>query len=364
MQTQGSLVEQLREALIATDGPPEQNAEPALRRISPLSTAESRRQVINEVLADLTGLGALQRYVDDPTINEVMVVSGRHVWVEDADGIRATEPLAPGQFDVIVERLLRRVGRRIDHLSPTVETRLPSGARVCAVISPIAIDGGILCVRRFSDNVLPLRAFCQQDIAPILQHIVNARFNVVISGPTSSGKTSLMASLGALINPRDRVITIEDTAELRIQQPHVVRLEARPENSERNGAIDLTHLVRTALRLRPDRLIVGEVRGNEVVDMLTALSTGHDGSWTSVHSNGVANTMIRLETMFLRAIPNIDVTAVRHLIHSAIDIVIHLGKTTDGSRRITDIVQISKNNNQHRQIVSGGVIIAELTERH
>ena len=358
-----SLVEQLREALIAADGHPEQNAEPVMRRISPLSTAESRQQIINEVLADITGLGALQRYVDDPAIHEVMVVSGRHVWVEDADGIRATEPLAPGQFDVIVERLLRRAGRRIDHISPTVETRLPSGARVCAVIPPIAVDGGVLCVRRFSDEVLPIVAFCDDAIADVLQYIVDARLNVVVSGPTSSGKTSLMASLGTLIDPRDRVVTIEDTAELRIQQPHVVRLEARPENSEHVGAIGLDHLVRTALRLRPDRLIVGEVRGDEVVDMLTALSTGHDGSWTSVHSNGVTNTMMRLETMFLRAVPNIDIMAVRHLIYGAIDVVIHLGKTNKGSRHITDIVELSKNDDQHRLIVHNGALVEQFRER-
>lgn len=336
-----TLVDQLHKALLACDQPPEDVADSLLRKMSPLIDEHTRRDVVHETLASLTGLGPLQQYVDDPTVREVMVVSGRHVWVEDASGIRATEPLAAGQFDVIVERLLRKSGRRIDYMSPTVETRLPSGARVCAVIPPVAVDGGILCIRRFTDDVLPLAAFCPPTVVNVLDSLVQSRRNIVVSGPTSSGKTSLLASMATLLAPHERIVTIEDTAELRIPLPHVVRLESRQANSENMGAVALDHLVRTAMRLRPDRIIVGEVRGNEVVDMLSALGTGHDGSWTTVHSNNPRHTLARLESLTMRSLPNCDASSARRMVRDAIDAVVHLDKSTNGERRIVDIVALS-----------------------
>ncbi len=349
-----TLVEQLHEALLACEQPPEEVADAMARKLSPLTDELTRRRAVTETLASLTGLGPLQQHVDNPRVREVMVVSGRHVWVEDEQGIRATEPLAPGQFDVIVERLLRRSGRRIDYMSPTVETRLPSGARVCAVIPPVAVDGGILCIRRFTENVLPIAAFCDADVARVLQMLVDQRRNIVVSGPTSSGKTSLLASLANLLPPGERIVTIEDTAELRISLPHVVRLESRPANSENRGAVTLDHLVRTAMRLRPDRIIVGEVRGSEVVDMLSALSTGHDGSWTTVHSNNPLHTLARLETLTMRSLPNCDSTSARRMVRDAIHAIVHLDKGADGKRRIVDILEITDGN--ERALVSSGSV--------
>lgn len=311
-----------------------------VRKLSPLADEPTRRAAVDSALARLTGLGPLQPHVDDPRVKEVMVVSGRHVWIEDDSGIRATEPLAPGQFDVIVERLLRRTGRRLDFMSPTVEARLPSGARVCAVIPPIAVDGGILCIRRFTENVLPLAAFCTPQVAEIVEQLIASRLNIVVAGPTSSGKTSLVATMASMLPPDERIVTIEDTAELRVQLPHVVRLESRPPNAENRGGVALDHLVRTAMRLRPDRIIVGEVRGAEVVDMLSALSTGHDGSWTTVHSNDPHHTVSRLETLTMRTLTNCDAVSARRMVRDAIQVVIQLRKAPSGERRISDIVRL------------------------
>lgn len=341
MSMNATLVEQLHEALLTCDEPPEQVADDIARKLSPLADDTTRHRAVTEALAHITGLGPLQRHVDDPRIKEVMVVSGRHVWVEDESGIRATEPLAPGQFDVIVERLLRRSGRRLDFMSPTVETRLPSGARVCAVIPPIAVDGGMLCIRRFSDSVLPLAAFCELETGQVIEQLVRERFNIVVSGPTSSGKTSLLASMASLLAPEERVVTIEDTAELRLHLPHVVRLEGRPPNVENRGEVGIDHLVRTAMRLRPDRIIVGEVRGAEVVDMLAALSTGHDGSWTTVHSNNPRHTLARLEALTMRTLANCTVESAKRMVRDAIHAVIHLTKSPSGERRVSDIVLLA-----------------------
>jgi pilus assembly protein CpaF len=209
-----------------------------------------------------------------------------------------------------------------------------------------------LCIRRFTENVLPLAAFCNADVVRVLRSLIDERLNIVVSGPTSSGKTSLLASLATLLPPSERIVTIEDTAELRITLPHVVRLESRPANSENHGAVTLDHLVRTAMRLRPDRIIVGEVRGNEVVDMLSALSTGHDGSWTTVHSNNPQHTLTRLETLTMRSLPNFDPSAARRMVREAIHAIVHLDKGANGERRVVDVVRVLEHG--ERVLVSAG----------
>lgn len=270
------------------------------------------------------GAGSLQKYLDDPDVLEVMVVSGTSVWVETRDGMTRRDALAPHEFGVIVERLLRSTGRRIDMASPSVESRLSDGSRLSVVIPPIAVDGGAMCIRKFSPTRLSLSDFCDDDVASVVTSLVAERKNIVVTGATSSGKTSMLMAMSSLVDSRDRIVTIEDTTELHFSLPHVVRLQSRPPSIEGVGAVSMEHLVRTALRLRPDRIIVGEVRGGEVVDMLMALSTGHRGSWTTCHANSASEVSTRIASLLTRAAPSWNAAAIDDLICGALDAVIHL----------------------------------------
>ena len=270
------------------------------------------------------GLGSLQTLCDDSSISEVMVVAGRHVWVEQRGHVRRVGELMHGEFDVLVERLLRSSRRRVDIMSPIVEARLPDNSRLCAVLPPVSVDGGSLNIRRFSSTVRELDHFCTPREAVILQQAVRDRRNIVVSGATSSGKTSLLASLAKLIAEHERVVCIEDTAELPLHCEHLVRLEGRPANIEGHGHISLQTLVRTALRLRPDRIVVGEVRGAEVVDMLTALHTGHRGCWTTCHSTSLHDTPRRLATMALGAQRGWNADIATDMVHDSVDVIVHM----------------------------------------
>ncbi len=249
------------------------------------------------------GLGGLDRWIHDDRVEEVLVNAGRDVWVErrGAHGVQYVGQLDPGVVDVIIERVLSPLGRRLDRASPVVDARLPDGTRVCAVLPPVAADGPCLAFRKFSQHDLPLDAFGAAHVVAVLEEIVASRCNVLVSGATSSGKTSLLNALGSRIPALDRVITLEDTAELRLRSPHVLRLETRPSNVEGVAAIDMAALVRTALRLRPDRLIVGEIRGDEAVDLVQALNTGHDGSLATLHANSAADALARLSSLVVRS---------------------------------------------------------------
>jgi len=280
----------------------------------------------------------VHRLLADPDVLEVMVVAGREVWFETRSGIRRGGTLSDGEFAPLVERLLRRTGRRIDLASPTVEARLADGSRLCAVLPPVAVDGGVLCVRKFAATALRIADFADPAQEELLRSFVRDRRNIVVSGATSSGKTSLLGALGGHVSPDERVVVLEDTTELRFALPHVVRLQSRQPSAEGRGAVTMEHLVRTALRLRPDRLIVGEVRGSEVLDMLLALNTGHDGSWTTCHANSPHDARRRIIGMALRAGGGWTRRTVEELLDGALDVIVHLSPPP--GRRVVSITDL------------------------
>ncbi len=232
------------------------------------------------------------------------------------------------------------LGRRVDRTSPIVDARLADGARVCAVLPPVAVDGPMLSIRRFRRDVLPLAAFTGDRGSALLHQVLHRRCNLIVSGATSSGKTSLVAALLSQIDATQRLVVVEDTAELPLHHPHVVRLEARPPTVDGPGAVDLAHLVRTALRLRPDRIVVGEVRGDEVLALVQAMNTGHDGSISTCHANGTTDALLRLESLVLQAAPTWPLSAIRHQLARSIDVVVHVDRHANGDRRITEIAEV------------------------
>lgn len=288
------------------------------------------------------GLGPLQRHMEDDEIHEVMVVAGGQVFVEGPRGIRAAEPITGEQASLVIERITRFSGRRVDVMSPVVDVHLPDGSRACVVVPPVAVDGPTVCIRKFSPSVLPLSAFTDEPGARQLRDHVAARRNIVVCGATSSGKTSLLGSLVRRVPSRERLVVIEDTTELRLDHPHMVRLQTRPANVDGAGEVTAQHLVRTSMRLRPDRLVVGEVRGGEVVDMLLALTSGHDGCMTTVHARSVDDALKRLVTLALRDNVQFPHHVLRDLVDRAIDIVIHVERSRDGRRRIVDMRELPR----------------------
>lgn len=277
----------------------------------------------------------VSRLLADPEVIEVMVTGGRQVWFETRTGIERGGRLGEGEFTPLVERLLRRTGRRVDLASPTVEARLADGSRLCAVLPPVAVDGGALCIRKFAASPMSLEDFADVDHRRILRSLVRERRNIVVTGATSSGKTSLLVALSTEVDPRERVVVLEDTTELDFGLPHVVRLQSRPPSAEGRGSVTMEHLVRTALRLRPDRMVVGEVRGAEVLDMLLALNTGHDGSWTTCHANSPVDARRRIIGMALRAGGGWTGGTIEELLDGAIDAFVHLAPPP--RRRIVSI---------------------------
>ena len=279
----------------------------------------------------------VSRLLADPEVLEVMVTGGSQVWFETRGGLHRGGRLAEGEFAVVVERLLRRTGRRVDLASPTVEARLADGSRLCAVLPPVAVDGGVLCIRKFAAARLRLGDFADDDQCETLRSLVRTRRNIVVSGATSSGKTSLLVALSSEVDPDERVVVLEDTTELDFDLPHQVRLQSRPPSAEGRGSVTMEHLVRTALRLRPDRLVVGEVRGAEVLDMLLALNTGHDGSWTTCHANSPVDARKRIIGMALRAGGGWNRATVEDLLAGAVDVFVHLSPPP--LRRVVSITE-------------------------
>jgi pilus assembly protein CpaF len=309
-------------------------------RLAPLLAGDERERLVQAAVARLEGLGALDALLHDDDVDEVLVNPRGEVWVERDGTTRRSGRLEPGDLDVVIERILAPLGRRLDRVSPIVDARLADGSRVCAVIPPVAPDGACLSVRRFRDRALPLEAFCPTAVAALVDELLTARSNVVVSGPTSSGKTSLLNSVLGRVPDGERLVTIEDTAELLPHHDHVVRLEARPASPDGLPAIALADLVRTAMRLRPDRLIVGEVRGPEVVGLMQALNTGHDGSWSTCHANGTTDALHRLETLVLQTAPAWPLAAVRRHLARSIDVVVHLARSGRAARRIVEIGEV------------------------
>jgi len=286
-------------------------------------------------------LGPLGSFAADPLVSDVLVNGDGSVWVERAGVLEGTgRQLGRAEIELLLERIVTPLGLRVDRSSPVVDARLPDGSRVHAVVPPVAVDGPCLAVRRFSVRPLPLAAWCTEPVAELLAAAVTAGWNLVVSGGTGAGKTTLLNALAGCAPPTERVVTVEDAAELRLPQPHVLRLEARPANAEGVGQVTLRDLVRSALRLRPDRLVVGEVRGGEAVDLLQALNTGHAGCLATVHANGPADALRRLETLVLMSGIGLPLGAVRAQLASAVDAVVHVARDAQGGRTITAVAEV------------------------
>ena len=312
---------------------------------TPLSLVE-KEQLVDEVLDEVFGLGPLEPLLQDPTISDILVTTPKLVYIERGGKLYRT----PVQFKDdghllrIIEKIVSRVGRRIDESSPMVDARLPDGSRVNAVIPPLAVDGPLLSIRRFGRDPLTVEDLVRNlTMTPLmrdmLQGCVEARLNVVISGGTGAGKTTLLNAMSAHISEEERIVTIEDAAELQLKQVHVARLETRPPNIEGQGAVRQRQLLINALRMRPDRIIVGEVRGEEALDMLQAMNTGHDGSLTTIHANSCRDAISRLETMVGMANANISTKSIRQQISAAVDLFIQIARLSDGTRRVTNITE-------------------------
>jgi pilus assembly protein CpaF len=313
-----------------------------LRDEEPLLPARRFEVLLTELTDEIAGLGPLEPLLADASVTEVMVNGPGRAYVERAGRL---EPVAlaldAAGIIRLVERVVAPLGLRLDRSSPMVDARLPDGSRVHAVIPPLAIDGPCVTIRRFGARAVPLEAFGLDDRATgLLRWCIGAGWNVLVAGGTSAGKTTLLNALSAAIPDDERIVTIEETAELRLAQSHVVRLEARPPNAEGVGAVTVRDLVRTALRMRPDRIVVGEVRGGEALDMLQALNTGHDGSLSTVHANGALEAIARLETLVLLADVGLPLTAVRSQLGSALDAVVFVARRRGGVRRVETIGEI------------------------
>ena len=277
-----------------------------------------------------------------PDVNEVMVMGNGEVWVEGPRGLRPGGSIGSGDVALAIEQITRFSGRRVDMTSPIVDARLPDGSRACVVLPPVAVDGPTICIRRFASTVLPLSAFAEPIIVRTLRSLVAQRRNIVVSGATSSGKTTLVSSLAAHVPGRERFVVIEDTTELRIDHPHVVRLQTRPGTAEGIGRVTAQDLVRASMRLRPDRLIVGEVRGGEVVDMLLALTSGHDGCLSTVHARSPGDALDRLAVLAMRDNPQFDRRSMNELVRQAIDVVVHVERTASGERAVTAVEEMHR----------------------
>jgi pilus assembly protein CpaF len=310
---------------------------------------EDRDRVAAEIADDILGHGPLERLLADETVTEIMVNGPHDVWVERQGRLYETTVRFADESHLrrIINKMVAQVGRRIDESSPMVDARLPDGSRVNAVIPPLSLSGPLVTIRKFSKRRLDLTDMIRlgtltTETSEFLQRCVLAKLNVLVSGGTGTGKTTLLNALSSAIPDADRIVTIEDAAELRLNQRHVLRLEARPKNIEGEGEIAIRELVRNSLRMRPDRIIVGEVRGAEALDMLQAMNTGHDGSLCTVHANSTRDALSRVETMVLMAGFDLPMRAIRQQVASAIDLIIHLERLEDGSRRVAAITEVQR----------------------
>lgn len=339
--TDNDIVRTVCDLVADRPGDPTPLVEAEVRRLTPLCSPEEQLVLSDRAIAHLRGLGELDAYVRDDGIDEVLVNSGSEIWIDRDGALQYVGSLGTDRVDLLIERVLAPLGRRVDRSSPIVDARLADGARVCAVLPPVAVDGPALSIRRFRRRVLPLESFTDDVGALLLRELLDARCNLVVAGATSSGKTSLVAALMAEVDPSQRLVIVEDTAELPVRHAHALRLEARPPTIDGPGAVDLAQLVRTALRLRPDRIVVGEARGDEVLALVQAMNTGHDGSISTCHANGPTDALLRLESLVLQAAPTWPLAAIRHQLARSIDVVIHVERTADGARRITELAEVT-----------------------
>ncbi len=310
-------------------------------------TATEKAQLVEEVSDDVLGYGPIDRFLKDDGINEVMVNGAHSVYVERGGKMELTEVKFVDETHLrrIIDKIVSQVGRRVDESNPMVDARLPDGSRVNVVVHPLAIGGPFLTVRRFAADPFRVEDLIEfgtltPQVAHFLDACVRGRLNVVVSGGTGTGKTTLLNVISSFIPESERIVTVEDAKELQLSQDHVLPLEARPANIEGRGEVKIRDLVRNALRMRPDRIVVGEVRGSEALDMLQAMNTGHDGSITTVHSNTPRDTLSRIETMSLMAGMDLPMRAIREQMASALDLVVHISRLRDGTRRVTHVSEI------------------------
>lgn len=311
-----------------------------------LTTAE-RNRLIDDIGADVLGYGPLEPLLDDPTVTEIMVNRYDQLYVERSGRLMETPHRFTGepQLRRVIERIVSRVGRRIDESSPLVDARLEDGSRVNAIIPPLAVNGSSLTIRKFAGTPYTVQDLIQfgtltREVATVLDAAVRAKLNILVSGGTGTGKTTMLNVLSAFIPSDERIITIEDAVELQLQQDHVVRLESRPPNIEGRGEITIRELVRNSLRMRPDRIVVGEVRGAESLDMLQAMNTGHEGSISTLHANSPRDAISRMETLVLMAGMDLPLRAIREQISSAIDLIVQITRHKDGVRRVTHVTEV------------------------
>ncbi len=312
-----------------------------VRAHDPLLPGDEVDAVSGRVLARLTGLGPLEPLFADDSVTDVMVNGPGPVWIERDGSLIETEIVLDRQtIEHLIERVVSPLGLRIDRASPLIDARLPDGSRVHAVVPPLAVDGPCLTVRRFGARPVALEAYCGPHVAALLWWAVDARANIVVAGGTGAGKTTLLNTLAGAIGSAERVITIEDAAELRLPGRHVVRLEARPASQDGVGEVTIRDLVRNALRMRPDRLVVGEVRGPEALDMLQAMNTGHEGSLSTCHANSPSDALRRLETMVLMGEVALPLAAVREQLVAALDLIVHVARRPGGRRRVVGVAEV------------------------
>jgi pilus assembly protein CpaF len=318
-----------------------------LREESTPLTVADREDIIEQVLYEITGLGPIEPMFRDLSISDILVNGSKEIYIERGGRLTrvATSFRNDAHLMAVIDRIVSRVGRRVDESSPMVDARLPDGSRVNAIIPPLALDGPVLSIRRFGIDLSVQKLIdggtMNSAMASLIAGCVAARLNILISGGTGAGKTTLLNALASFIPADQRIITIEDAAELRLQQEHVVRLETRPPNAEGEGEVKARDLVKNALRMRPDRIIVGECRSSEAIDMLQAMNTGHEGSLTTVHANSPRDALARLETMILMAGANLPDRAMREQISSALDLIIQVSRLADGTRKITSVVEVT-----------------------
>jgi len=312
-------------------------------------TANDRQRITQEIADDILGYGPLEPYLRDDSVAEVMVNGPFNIWLERKGRLERVEGTFTDEAHLrrTIDKIVSRIGRRIDEASPMVDARLPDGSRVNAVVPPLAIDGSSLTIRKFARDPLTAEHLIDfgtmtRKTADFLDACVRGRLNVIVSGGTGAGKTTTLNVLSAFIPGDERIVTIEDAAELQLRQEHVVRLESRPSNIEGKGEVSIRDLVRNSLRMRPDRIVVGEVRDASALDMLQAMNTGHDGSICTVHSNGPRDTLARLETLVLMAGMDLPMRAIREQVASAVDVIVHQSRLKDGSRRITHVTEVER----------------------
>lgn len=310
-------------------------------------TAPERHRLVQEIIDDVLGLGPIQKFLNETAVSEIMVNGPDKVYVEREGKLTLTNARFSSEDHLrrIIERIVTKVGRRIDESSPMVDARLADGSRVNAIIPPLAVNGASLTIRKFAqvpltvDNLISFGTLTPE-MAELLQACVQARLNILVSGGTGTGKTTLLNVLSSFLPADERIVTIEDAVELQLQQEHVVRLESRPRNIEGKGEISIRDLVRNSLRMRPDRIVIGEVRGGESLDMLQAMNTGHDGSISTVHANSPRDAIARLETLVLMAGMDLPLRAIREQIASAINLIVHISRLRDGTRRVTHVTEV------------------------